>query len=172
MKRKIITGLLITIITLVFTSCKNPASSEDKGTAPILKEAFIAERTNISDVNLNWNNLLPNKTNSFYYYPSQGIDPSTRNRTYSLCIECTDPDLDVTTIEISYDGNTYHTFYNKCSQGGYKSAYMIYGIGFDPSDVNQSKYYIRLKDAKNNVSNVKEYNINVQVDPIFNYPSN
>ena len=171
MKRKIIVRLLITVMALAVTSCKNPASSEDKGTAPILKQAFIADRTNISDENFNWNNLLQNMTHNFYYYP-QGIDPSTRNRTYSLCIECTDPDLDVTTIEISYDNKTYHTFYDKCSQGGNSSAYMAYGIGFDASDVNQSKYYIRLKDAKNNVSNVIEYNISVQADPNFNYPNN
>lgn len=168
MKRKIIVGLLITVMALAVTSCKNPASSEDKGTAPVLKQVFIADRTNISDENLNWNNLLQNKTHDFYYYPQES-NPSTRNHTYSLCIECTDPDLDVTTIEISYDNNTYHTFYDKCSQGGNSSAYMAYGIGFDASDVNQSKYYIRLKDAKNNVSNVIEYNISVQADPNFNY---
>ncbi len=165
MKRKIIVGLFITVMVLSVTACKNPV---ENGTAPVLKQAFIADRTNISDENLNWNNLLPNMTHNFYYYP-QGIDPSTRNRTYSLCIECTDPDLDVTTIEISYDNNIYHTFYDKCSQGGNSSAYMAYGIGFDASDVNQSKYYIRLKDAKNNVSNVIEYNISVQADPNFNY---
>lgn len=168
MKRKIIVGLLITVMALAVTACKNPTSSEDKGTAPVLKQVFIADRTNISEENLNWNNLLSNKTHDFYYYP-QGIDPSTRNRTYSLCIECTDPDLDVTTIEISYDNNTYHTFYDKCSQGGDSPAYRAYGIGFGPSDLNQSKYYIRLKDAKNNVSNVIEYNISVQADPNFNY---
>ena len=165
MKRKIIVGLLITVMVLVVTACKPPV---ENGTAPVLKQAFIADRTNISDEDFNWNNLLSNKTHDFYYYP-QGIDPSTRNRTYSLCIECTDPDLDVTTIEISYDNNTYHTFYDKCSQGGNSSAYMAYGIGFDASDVNQSKYYIRLKDAKNIVSNVIEYNISVQADPNFNY---
>ena len=165
MKRKIIVGLFITVMVLSVTACKNPV---ENGTAPVLKQAFIADRTNISDENLNWNNLLPNMTHNFYYYP-QGIDPSTRNRTYSLCIECTDPDLDVTTIEISYDNNIYHTFYDKCSQGGNSSAYMAYGIGFDASDVNQSKYYIRLKDEKNNVSNVIEYNISVQADPNFNY---
>lgn len=165
MKQKIIVGLLITVMVLAVTACTPPV---ENGTAPVLKQAFIADRTNISDENLNWNNLLSNKTHDFYYYP-QGIDPSTRNRTYSLCIEYTDPDLDVTTIEISYDDNTYHTFYDKCSQGGNSSAYMAYGIGFDASDVNQSKYYIRLKDAKNNVSIVIEYNISVQADPNFNY---
>ena len=165
MKRKIIVGLLITVMALAVTACKNPV---ENGTAPVLKQAFIADRTNISDENLNWNKLLSNKTHDFYYYP-QGIDPSTRNRTYSLCIECTDPDLDVTTIEISYDNNTYHTFYDKCSQGGDSPAYRAYGIGFGPSDLNQSKYYIRLKDAKNNVSNIIEYIINVQADPYFNY---
>ncbi len=168
MKRKIIVGLLITVMALAVTACKTPANSEDKGTAPVLKQAFIADRTNISDENLNWNNLLPNMSHNFYYYP-QGIDPSTRHRTYSLCIECTDPDLDVTTIEISYDGITYHSFYNECSQGGNASAYMIYGIGFDANDLNKSKYYIRLKDTTNNISNVIEYNINVQADPNFNY---
>ena len=165
MKRKIIVGLLITVMALAVTACKTPV---ENGTAPVLKQAFIADRTNILDENLNWNNLLSNKTHDFYYYP-QGIDPSTRNRTYSLCIECTDPDLDVTTIEISYDNNTYHTFYDKCSQGGDSPAYRAYGIGFGSSDLNQSKYYIRLKDAKNNVSNVIEYNISVQADPNFNY---
>ena len=166
MKRKIIVGLLITVMVLAVTACKNPV---ENGTAPVLKQAFIADRTNISDEDFNWNNLLSNKTHDFYYYP-QGIDPSTRHRTYSLCIECTDPDLDVSTIEISYDNNTYHTFYDKCSQGGDSPAYRAYGIGFDASDLNQSKYYIRLKDAKNNVSNIIEYIINVQADPSFNYP--
>lgn len=165
MKRKIIVGLLITVMALAVTACKNPV---ENGTAPVLKQAFIADRTNISDEDFNWNNLLSNKTHDFYYYP-QGIDPSTPHRTYSLCIECTDPDLDVTTIEISYDNNTYHTFYDKCSQGGDSPAYRAYGIGFDASDLNQSKYYIRLKDAKNNVSNIIEYIINVKADPSFNY---
>ena len=168
MKQKIITGLLITVMLLTFTACPNPASNGGNGTAPVLKQVFISERTNITDENLNWNNLVPNKTNDFYYYP-QGIDRTTRNHTYSLCIECTDPDLDVTTIEISYDGITYHSFYNECSQGGNASAYMIYGIGFDANDLNISKYYIRLKDTTNNISNVIEYNINVQADPNFNY---
>ncbi len=168
MKQKIITGLLITVMLLTFTACPNPASNGGNGTAPVLKQAFIADRTNISDENLNWNNLLSNKTHNFYYYPQES-NSSTRNHTYSLCIECTDPDLDVTTIEISYDGITYHSFYNECSQGGNSSAYMAYGIGFDANDLNKSKYYIRLIDTTNNISNVIEYNINVQADPNFNY---
>ena len=46
---------------------------------------------------------------------------------------------------------------------------MPFGIAFLQADISRTKYYIRLKDAKNNVSNVIEYNIHVEADPNFSY---
>ena len=180
MKKSFNAAILAATLAIAFIACSNPAApenpsssssaNENRGTAPVLTQAFISETTNISSADFNWNNLVQHTTHDMYYYP-EGTANSARNHFYYLCIDCTDPDRDVNTIEISYDGITYHTFYNQCDQGGYTSVYMPYGIAFDANDLNKSKYYIRLKDAKNNVSNVKEYNISVQADPNFNYPT-
>ncbi|MBP5520706.1 MAG: hypothetical protein J6X84_09055 [Treponema sp.] len=164
MKTKTILGLLLAAITLSLTACSN--DSADKGTSPQLSDVFISEITNIADEDLYWENFELHKTSKGFYYKRDEINNLPHY--YKLCFISYDPDLDIKAIEFSYDNITYYTFFDECKID-YISSRNAYNIYFEESDVGHKIQYLRLRDSKNNISNVFEFPISVSIDPNYDY---
>ena len=170
MKRKIITGLMIAVLTLAFTACKNPASSEvDKGSAPIIKEAIFIQvpDADLSDLN--------NKTLDYirdnYKITSLGLKDT---KDYYLAVIVEDADHDFDSIEINANsdftgmGWEWHNVSEYYEDSEYSNTNTIPGIfkcGFrtmlndeeKASIVQTNKpIFVRAGDKKENVSTVYE----------------
>ncbi len=161
MKRKVLLGLLLSAITIfAFIACSNETpKEEDKGTAPVLNDAFFySDYTKVDKTDKEA--ITAKKVNDMV------ICTDANPVWYGIYINVTDPDLDAEYVELSWDGKDFHTFnenkpINKMPS---ETAFLGMGIGWDEEDLTNGEtkpYYFRLRDSKGNVSNVKSVNIKI-----------
>ena len=161
MKRKLLLGLLLSAIAIfAFIACSNETpKEEDKGTAPVLNDAFFFSDYKTIDKS-DKSAITAKKVSNMIF--KAGDNPEI----YGIYINASDPDGDIEYLELSWDNQNFHKFNEDypMPKTEYTDCFTSMGIGWDEEDLTNGEtkpYYFRLRDSKGNVSNVKSVNIKI-----------
>ncbi len=168
MKRKVLLGLLLSAIAIfAFIACSNETpKEEDKGTAPVITDAFFVSKTYDKDTDMQF---LP-ATQTVSYTKLDTIDRYAtlpESAPYYICIKCSDPDLDIQTMnEISIPD--LDCTLNKYKKMSAKDSFFIWAVCYTTKEIPDNKlssdgkytFKYQLVDEKGNKSNVFEVTVN------------
>ena len=149
MKRKLITGLLITLILIAFSACSNGSNSSSggNGTVPVLTKAFI---TNVQPTSENLNTCPQ-------------LSQVNQNQTYYFVVDFYDPDMDVCNFQYSfYNFNTSHDIFTRTINQQYEYQFNYiddFGNFANSGSANVSVY---VTDNKGNKSNTLSISFTIQ----------
>ena len=161
MKRKVLLGLLLSAIAIfAFIACSNETpKEEDKGTAPVLNDAFFF--SDYKTIDKSKKDTITEKKVS-----NMVLKAGEDHVIYGIYINISDPEGDVEYLEVSWDNQNFHKFNEDypMPKTEYTDFFTSMGIGWDEEDLTNGEtkpYYFRLRDSKGNVSNVKSVNIKI-----------
>ena len=148
MKKNLFTGLLLAVLALAFTAC----SAEPKGTEPTIYEAFFASEI----VDSSWNETKAKTIKEL----------NLERKTDYLVLWLSDPDLDITEVQISSDVNFDYYYYWDELKYSTDDFWTTLSLGWnDLDEISKERYsmdnktvYVRVLDSKNNASKI--YSIN------------
>ena len=105
MKRKLLLGLLLSAIAIfAFIACSNETpKEEDKGTAPVLNDAFFFSDYKTIDKS-DKSAITAKKVSNMIF--KAGDNPEI----YGIYINASDPDGDIEYLELSWDNQNFHKF--------------------------------------------------------------